>query len=222
MNLVAVIGAKGNMGRRYVSILNFLDVDHVDYDVDDNVDLAGVTHVIIATPTSTHIEVLEDLMPRKKIKILIEKPIAVLDQIHPMTALMPVRNMISQGHDVFMVNNYTYMHGQNYGDYGKTLFDYYNSGNDGLAWDCIQLIHLARSEIILKNDCPKWSCYINGMRMDAKNIDYSYIRMIEDFVGKGKKLWGWNDIRDAHQKTFRWQKDYDRRAGEKRVNAAQG
>lgn len=190
---VLLMGHLGNMGRRYAAVLDYLEQHWQGYDVREIrtcPPLTNFTHVIVATPTDTHVKILADLLNQPhKLSILCEKPIA-------RGAIPAIEN--PYGHTVAMVNNYNYI------DLppreGVTFYDYYNSGSDGLHWDCIQLVHLARGHISLNNKSPVWACTINGARIDRAAIDQSYVDMIADFCGPQLRLWGIDDIIEAHRK----------------------
>jgi hypothetical protein len=103
-----------------------------------------------------------------------------------------------------MVNNYAYMAKDGR---GPTIYNHYNSGGDGLYWDCIQLIHLAKDVIVLENKSPFWKCDINGIRQSKQDVDASYVHMLQDFleIEPQDKLWGHDEIKMAHVKTARFQ-----------------
>ena len=208
---VCVVGGKGNMGKRYRAILKHLEVEHISVDINEHLPTVkdDVTHYIIATPTDEHLGSLMNISWGLKppVNFLIEKPIAILSNRDVDTKLRPVSTAISRGHNVYMVNQYAYCHFDLHQENQPTYYDYYNSGKDGLAWDCIQIIYLAKDSIDLKNDSPEWTCFINGLLFTRNILDRCYIRMIEDFISDGKKygkLWGWDDIRSAHRKAFEY------------------
>ena len=77
-------------------------------------------------------------------------------------------------------------------------YDYYNTGNDGLHWDCIQLHYLAK-KLTLNNQSPVFKCKINGRAVTQDEIGESYVRMVERFEnGDVDMLW---DFRDAIKAT---------------------
>ena len=211
---VGIIGSKGNMGRRYSTILSSLGVDWIGFDLGYEFVHQSLDTYIVATPTATHMDIVEKLGWNKRVKILIEKPVVKVTQIHPPAELWPVRRSISRGNQVFMVNQYAYYPGINESK-GDTIYDYYKSGDDGLGWDCIQLLQLAKGSVFLSNQSPVWFCSINGLILSRDVLDRCYVEMVNDFLNDGKKLWGWNEIRNATEKSYTWQKDFDRRASEK-------
>ena len=219
MTKVCVIGAKGNMGRRYMAILDHLGVEAVGVDDGDHVISSGITHYIIATPTYTHTGVLEHLEAGwTNCPILCEKPVSK----YPAALNRVLRMAI--GRRIYMVNQYAYYSDQLPQKSGITCYDYYNSGKDGILWDCIQIIHLARGEITtLTNKSPVWRCVINGTELNREAIDLCYVKMIRDFISDGReygRLWGWDDIKASHEKVLRYYKDSDRGTGEEREHEA--
>jgi hypothetical protein len=66
----------------------------------------------------------------------------------------------------------------NTGDGGHSFYDYYNHGRDGLLWDCIQIIGLARSSWKVGEDSPVWKCALNGKELSLSDMDIAYISMI--------------------------------------------
>lgn len=181
-----LIGGLGNMGRRYGEILKDLDVDYVVKDVglNDHINYQAFDHAIICTPTNTHMqEIYKALGSNENIKILCEKPLTkgpYRDFDQPFFRSLK---------NIHMVNNYDYAFKRACLDQsnfvnatGLTYYEYYHTGNDGLLYDCIQLIRLAKADIVLKGYGHKWHCQINGWHIDRNLIDDSYYDMIEDFV----------------------------------------
>lgn len=198
---VLIVGALGNMGQRYSSILRYLEIPFWGYDPTPGSDfvsrLAETSHVIIASPTNTHLDIINMIKVLKPdMHILCEKPISKdLDAIQ-------TANMVN----VFMVNNYQYTSQAKSGSPGHVLYDYYNSGGDGLGWDCIQLFKFG-DDITLSNDSPIWDVEINGEKLSKDQIDQSYIDMIKDFLGAQRRLWDLRVFWKLHKKVH----DYEDR-----------
>lgn len=210
--MICIVG-NGNMGRRYAAIC---ESEHIKYVIVDKQDtLPVVDKYIICTPTNTHAEVLchVAISNKRPVAILVEKPI---DSSFS-KGLCAVEAAESLGHKVYMVNNYAYYSEGIVAGTGDTHYDYYNSGKDGIAPDCIQLIHLAKSGVgYLKTEAPVWDCMINGMKLNRELIDLCYVKMIKDFASDGKlygRLWGREDIRAAHAKVEQYQEGTDRGTG---------
>jgi hypothetical protein len=129
---VLVVGAQGNMGQRYSCILErVLGRDRViGVDVGADLPTEGVTHAVIATPTPTHLSIIERLGPN--VQILCEKPVAKQTEF-------------PKWDNVFMVNNYSFAKYPMVGirHRGESWYQNWKTGGDGAAGDLIQLLHLA-------------------------------------------------------------------------------
>jgi hypothetical protein len=188
---VLVIGGLGNMGRRYRSILDYLEVSNWFYDGPPPEEfiskLEETTHVIIATPTYTHVSIIRMIKKLTDgIPILCEKPI---------TKDTKEFNRFNLD-NVYMVNNYEYMkRPRSCG--GKTSYNYYQSGGDGLSWDCIQLFKFD-SNPVLSNESPIWKAKINGRTLSKDEVDHSYISMIKDFLNTRHECWDSKTFVELH------------------------
>lgn len=190
---VHIIGNKGNMGRRYSAICTRFDVPFDGSDRCERPDVESASHVIIATPTNTHVDLIRYVLEHSEAKILCEKPIEIGPAL-----------IANETDRLFMVNNYAYCAGSvpRYED-SRTEYNYYHSGPHGLVWDCIQLVHLAAGSISLRNENPVWKCVINGFYLERSQIDSSYVVMLFDFLAdKPMQLWGSKDIIEAHAKAL--------------------
>jgi len=199
MKKVLLIGHRGNMGRRYAAILNYLGakwagVEYYDY-IPDSTNADGI---IIATPTSRHLENIE-LYSRFKIPILCEKPICKNQQ--ELERLLDIVDAPLQ-----MINQYKFFDQYQEIDKGEnTLVNYYNTGTDGLIWDCINLIGLAKEDVHLYNTSPIWTVMLNGTYLDKRFIDNSYISNISDWLYN--PVDGKDYIRHAHNRIFEYEKN---------------
>jgi Oxidoreductase family, NAD-binding Rossmann fold len=177
-----IFGNKGNMGRRYAAVLKLLEHEAVGGDVGDEVpddrDFGNYDGFIIATPTDTHLDYIEFLLKCGK-PVLCEKPFTT-------NAGAQLRNVLQEAKaekmQLSMVSQYDFLGFQ--GSYGPTSYDYYKSGPDGLAWDCINIIRKAKASIRLKNESPIWKCTINGTALCPNMMDQSYIEMIDSWLHK--------------------------------------
>lgn len=192
---VLVVGGLGNMGRRYCAILRHLGHTPIVLDPagPDPEPFDGTTgHVIVATPTDTHLGVLSAIIDRntRGLHILCEKPVVKTPSL-----LAAIYDIVDKkGHALYCVNQYAHhsMAGLFTRDTasGDTTYDFYHSGNDGLHWDCFQLYALARGKVTLKNESPIWKCKINGVNLNPGVMDRAYVDMIKDFLGPKEKVWG--------------------------------
>ena len=183
--MIALIGSEGSMGKRYQAILRHLQFPFLVYDTCfmslDNIlaQAKRCDRIIIATPTDTHVRYLRELLPSGK-PILCEKPITKnLDEIEAL-------------HEWCNENGYTYNMVMQYKEYGLNLssgrlseYNYFRHGNDGLVWDCMQIIALARGPIILGEDSPEWRCVLNGRKLSIEFMDKAYVYMIAKWMRGG-------------------------------------
>jgi hypothetical protein len=87
---------------------------------------------------------------------------------------------------------------------GHSVYDYFKHGNDGLVWDCFQVIALAKETIHLSEESPIWHCVINGTQLDLRHMDYAYLVEIREWLadinhGEEPEI-GWDYIIDSHNK----------------------
>ena len=182
--MILVIGAAGNMGQRYCKILKYLNEPFCAYDTSSyGVNLGETvakhkpTGFIVATPTETHCSVISYLMAYRK-PILCEKPIT--KDKHELANLLKLAKKMKT--NLQMVNQYAFM---NPGT-GKepTRFSYFKHGGDGIAWDCINIIGMAKGSLAYNPNSPIWDCMINGIQQNHAQIDHSYIRMVRAWLKK--------------------------------------
>jgi hypothetical protein len=192
MKKVAVIGASGNMGKRYALILEkycHCEVVRIDIDTHSKIDdLVSCDGIIIATPTENHIDDILHYAQWKK-PILCEKPIS--KSILKLRCLLAVPDL-----DLSMINQYHFLDSN--GE-GQTIYNYFKTGSDSLYWDCINIIGTARSIYEIKNDSLVWKCYLNGRGIGISEMDSAYIDNIVCWVN------GWRNkdyILPTHQKVL--------------------
>ena len=179
---IALIGANGNMGKRYARIMDWCNIPYYSFDL-HNMDqlpekIAKCESIILATPTDGHFEMLVHLK-KYNLPILCEKPITKdLDQLY---------KLLNSDIKLKMVNQYKYMLAEKIKDeMAESWYDYFKSGGDGIYWDCINIIGLARNFPTLSNESPIWRCRINNQDFNLSEIDYSYISMIQDWKNNPK------------------------------------
>lgn len=175
-----LIGARGSMGKRYQAILKHLDeavwcVDK-EHSIDEILKRARrAERVILATPTESHWDFLQRLLPLGK-PILCEKPIVKdseklielyrLSQKHrtPLTMMLQYSELLKEGSE------------------GESYYDYFRTGNDGLIWDCLQIIGLSDGEVDIRNDSPIWTCKINGQVLNLSEMDGAYVSFVSKWL----------------------------------------
>lgn len=178
---VLLIG-HGSIGKRYESILKHLEAPYEIHDppTGQERDLTGYTHYIIASPTETHIEYLREIDEGPM--VLCEKPVS------------KIKDEIPERANTYMVSNYAYV-AHKVGPFGnekrpyRITYNYYNTGRDGLYWDCCQLVYLD-PKCQIETTSPRWNLNINGKWVRYRWLEESYVSMIRDFTrGVTGKLW---------------------------------
>lgn len=183
--MILLLGSEGSMGKRYQAIFNYLKLEYLPIDEKINsfnemIDaFQKCDRVLIATPTNSHISIIKMLLVHDNIRdILCEKPIAKSSkQVAEILNLFRFRsckfNMVFQYGEI-LANN---------GNPNQfTSYDYFRTGNDGLYWDCLQIIALASGPIKLNNKSPYWKCEINDQDLDIASMDHAYLKFIKRWV----------------------------------------
>lgn len=200
--MILVIGANGSMGRRYSALLKYMNKTTV-WGVDNNLTVDQIIKearafegVILATPTDTHYEFLIKLAPLN-CKVLCEKPITKnADEMVHLKKLYEKKDlqMVMQYRDLDESSNR-----------GESFYDYYNHGRDGLYWDCLQIIGLARHRVMLSENSPFWKCRLNGKDLDLRQMDYAYSWMLKRWFNNPKGDLSY--LSDVHDKVRDWEKN---------------
>lgn len=193
-----IIGANGSMGRRYQAILRYLKKPFLCCDVGDSID--GKFNIadsfIVATPTDTHWTILDQLAHYGK-PVLCEKP--VVKSLEDLKSIIYLYDKITP---LKMVMQYRHL---DPGRMGESFYNYYNHGKDGLYWDTMQIIGLARGEVKVAEDSPIWTCDLNGKSLSIGYMDYAYISMIQDwFLNPKDDL---NKVYAIHEKVVEMSKN---------------
>ena len=182
MAYVLIVGA-GNMGKRYEKMIKSLGYPVILSDVgDQNFESKVIdsSYVLVATPTDTHLEVIDSIVKlRREIPILCEKPINKIGKSQ--------RILEYQEHDVNlqMVDQYAFLPKYDGPGAGFTIYESEKSGDDGLEWDCINIIGKAneRKKIKLKvQEGLEWTCRLNGYKVDLKDMPEAYMRMVYEWL----------------------------------------
>lgn len=198
---VLVCGNRGNMGRRYTAILNYLGVENIGV---DNGDLTPhpdtYDRAIIATPSDIHMYVCE-MMANLHKPFLCEKPIDKDPaKIQKLIDLCKKKRV-----DGRMVCNWAFTGRLKfYPGENQVQYSNYNTGKDGLAWDCIQLIYLAKGFPELSTGSPYLQAHIDGDRVHEGHIARSYKTMIDVWLQGGDDLWSLEDAKKATEKTIKY------------------
>lgn len=170
------------MGRRYKACLSHLGEPFKTIDIDTSADekdqiLDKCNKAIIAVPTRAHLDVIEECQFRN-ITYLCEKPLA---RYYP-SKIKPTGG--------YIVNNWNFIA---HDGLKKISYNFYKTGSDGLLWDICQLITLSCLNLAyLEVQCqsPIWKAHFNDREIQYREIEESYIQMIQAFISDDeKKLW---------------------------------
>lgn len=192
---VCVIGYSGNMGKRYTSILDHLNIKWRGYD-----HITGwptpspeFSSYLIATPTNTHHDLIRHLIYCEK-PIICEKPVSKnLSELEKL-----LYDCEKLGTKLQMVSQYDFL--VNPTSSGPTIYDYYKHGTDGIYWDCINIIYHAKSSILIQEKSPVWTCIINGHQLSIADMDKAYIAMIKEWLEVPHA--DYDRIWKAHEKVY--------------------
>lgn len=224
MKKILLMGSQGSIGRRYSAILKRIGQDACLYDIKSQrrlIDISDFDHIIIATPTETHVDILisiTDFCHKYSCPIpaiLCEKPVStgVLNVID----LIPDFSMVFQYGTFFDKKEYDNLEWSQ-GDYVSS-YSYYDTGKDGIFWDLIQVIGLHKGNIdslYVSTDSIVWDCTVNNKRLCMQEMQLSYLKMIQDWLS-GERLLTKEQIKRIHQKVYEY-KNYHCNSSEIHVN----
>lgn len=172
---VTIVGGKGNMGKRYRAIFDHLHINYRIVDTDTEPANGETDAFLVVTPTDTHMRVCADLLQWKK-PVLCEKPVVRnLPQLRLLVGFYEAQkvpfSMIMQYRELIKTKSS-----------GQSWYNYFNHGKDGLAWDCMQTLALAKGEVTLGENSPFWNCQINGEQLHIAEMDGAYISFIRKWL----------------------------------------
>lgn len=180
---VMIVGADGSMGKRYQAIFNHLEISTIcvdkhtsTKDLFDGAEKAQA--VVLATPTDLHAHCL-DVFSQYQVPILCEKPLA-----KSIEELNFIRDVIVRERKVNLTMTMQYEMLVQPGARGNSWYDYFRHGNDGLGWDCLQIIGLAKSKFLLEEKSPIWKCGLNGQPLSLSDMDLAYVRFIQRWISQ--------------------------------------
>ena len=179
--MTLIIGSEGSMGKRYQAILKYLNEPFECLDKKGGIGKEGRSleeydSFIVATPTETHHDIVCRLGQYDK-PILCEKPLS--------KDLKEVLSMINAAPKLSIMMQYRKLISKETG--GLSWYDYFRHGNDGLIWDCFQIIALGTEQVNLRETSPVWRCGINGQQLSLANMDDAYIKAVDDWL-HGEKI----------------------------------
>jgi hypothetical protein len=157
--------------------------------------------IIIATPTKSHFWDVKECL-RYRLPILCEKPFSK----NPAHVAKTVADAEEASVPFRMVNQYRYL--MDPLSSGETFYDYWAHGKDGLPWDCISIVALAKERVTLAEKSPIWRCTINGAPIDIRKMDQAYIAMIDQWTKAPSESLeeDYEYIKEAHSKVLAFEK----------------
>lgn len=191
---ILVIGNRGSIGRRYMAILKYLGHEAIGYDIADESQFPmDFDRAIIATPTYTHYGWCKELITKYKKPFLVEKPLSknpeeIREIIYLSEEYQIKTNMVCNW---AFVDKYYQLSPNTH----TISYSNFNTGNDGLNWDCIQLHYLERNYPIITNT-PFFHANIDGVDISYFDIEYSYITMLDIWLSENT-LWNLEDALKA-------------------------
>lgn len=251
MSKILLLGSDGSIGRRYQAIIKHLGFEKelIPFDINHEVtapyedqDICfvkymteDISNVIIATPTPSHKRIIEAIVEHYKNEmmaqpaILCEKPIC--------TNSREVDELLDKCDDIQMVLQYHYADCARFDEdlanlcWGqkevRSFYDHYNTGNDGIYWDCIQMIGLHIGPVDgldIKNIAPDWTAKLNDSFISLDSMQSAYVENIDEWL-KGKRLLTKTNIVKIHEKVedfigFYNDKSFDRNSGKIDIDPA--
>lgn len=181
--MILVVGNKGSMGKRYEHILKFLGKDYKGIDKETGkgalLNLSEqADHIILATPTSTHYALLKYIAPATRARVLCEKPVVPdIDML---------RQVLDLDMDLSVMMQYMCLDDPD--SEGDSYYNYFRHGNDGLVWDCYQIIALARGKVMVDETSAVWTCKLNGKDLSLNQMDGAYIQYLSEWLDGHKPL----------------------------------
>ena len=193
---ILVIGGLGSIGSRYCAILKWLGIEYEILDIGmGRLEAREFDRAIIATPTETHYDYCKQLVEMGK-PFLCEKPVS--KDLKECEELAAIKNG-------YVVNNYEIIYRRKWNTSSKEYppnisYHCYKTGKDGLDFDCSQLIYMAGYGFLtLTKDSPIWSLRMNGDIVTYKELEESYVWMIQAWLLDFKE-WLWT-MRDGYEMT---------------------
>lgn len=195
--MILLIGSEGSMGKRYQAIFNHLGLEYHKCDLKNNpiFNISLYDKIVLATPTDSHYDLLKQIIGHGR-DILCEKPIS-----KSVNEVIEILNLVKTKENCKfnMVFQYGELAPSNNNPHQFTSYDYFRTGNDGLKWDCLQIIALASGPIKIQNKSPYWKCMINDSELDLSTMDHAYVKFIKKWsLGHLKQNHEW--LIDIHKK----------------------
>lgn len=181
---ILIAGSQGSIGKRYCAIVKHLghEVLQVDPKLEQNDSDHGAQRVILATPTSMH---LQSILTYKELGVpmLCEKPMLMEDKF----------DQIQDIPDLYMVCNYAYLIPKG----AKVSYNYFHGGNENFAENFAQPLYID-PEAVIECTSPVFQLHyeLDGhtTAVSTESLQQSYVDMIQDFInGVFDNLWTVHD-----------------------------
>lgn len=191
---VLLIGSEGAQGKRYQAILKYLGVRIIrsDMTIEEPI-VEPLKGVIIATPTELHGAHIRRALCYQA-PILCEKPIS--------KNLLELKSVFSEVREDKIPFSMVYQYRQLLSPVENkepSYYNYFRHGNDGLKWDCLQIIGNARGSVHLAETSPVWDCTLRGIKLNIADMDGAYVREIRDWL-EGVKHESLSELLEIHEK----------------------
>lgn len=198
---VLIVGSEGSMGKRYQAIFTYFGIPFSKVDIHSTpesvMDLSSsAKRIVIASPTHTHAKLIEAFSSVGK-PILCEKPLSTdINELEIIKSLVRTKKI-----NLTMMMQYKML--DPIAQRGLTVYDYFKHGNDGLYWDCMQLIALARGPVEIMETSPIWRCKLNGRDLQLGEMDKAYMDFVKQWLtAPGDDI---NRLMDYHHKVIELQ-----------------
>ncbi len=204
--LVVIVGSEGSMGKRYQAILKHLeipfsgvDINHSEHYISEK--CFAAEKIILCTPTENHFAYLKKLIPLGK-PILCEKPISksLKEMEKIFSAVESYKTPFS------MTFQYTELVPARQ-DPDDSVYDYFRSGKDGVIWDCLQIIALAKGSFDVRSRSPVWTCRINGLKLNLSDMDWAYLNFVRKWTS-GLVQQSPSDLFNIHEKVDKYDREF--------------
>lgn len=197
--MTLIIGSEGSMGKRYKAILSYFNQPFECHDPKLGFGVyPNKTHdrFIIASPTVNHLYWVKRLDEYRK-PILCEKPLS--KDLKEVKEILECKSPLSM--------TFQYAHLVDNRGFGPSHYNYYHSGQDGLVWDCFQIIALAKDKVLLDNTSPIWTCAINGSKIHRGDMDKAYVDVVRNWLAgahlERDDLMKWHNKVSEFEKTWK-------------------
>lgn len=195
-NPTLIMGCTGRMGRRYGAILNAIGERWDGYDTTwertPYPPLGEYERVIIATPTNTHYDLVDQCIQAGVKMVLCEKPMCM--DSGKVERLLDAVIAADRATSVSMVCNWSYVFPWRlWPRSNRVTYGNWYTGPHGGAWDCCQLYYLDVNNAPKIDNSPIFHAEIDGHPVTLADIDRSYIAMVKDWYDRHTRLWDLND-----------------------------